>query len=678
MRMIAVIALLLTTLSHHAAAQSLPGANELLVWKLHQIAGDATIAELKSTADGHTFLAALESNSEWMHELLDSGPVKNGNVVLPFLFQRWQADPALVNSDVHRSMATACALAMGMRDLDPQWMTDRHDWFRDNWDAGLLNSGYGDLSTFERRFIARGLQRPSWTTAEALEHLRERVCIPRQQYAGAAWRAPYRGYNAFGDTVQGPMYYMPFKGTFGSDAEMAIEVGGVCGSLSHVGAAAAIASGIPAMTMGEPGHCAYAVQTKPHTWKPAYSLSWKRGLHTTLTRSTWPSLELSQLAASQSDTVHAAGDHRRAAAWLEANDKQPQADGAWRKACAANPLDEHLWIGYADFGKRNNLSAIWWNRLHKDVTAALLPDHPEPAWHLLQKHVYPGLLADAKATRKRAAFKYFTAALKDWGPVRWNIEASWNWVWKTAKTPAAQQALLTSMLVQMIDNSTLGPPYVAWAQDKVKDKAELEAAFETALLEQAGGEGEGSGRKAVLKQMARTMLPAAADEHDLDTFQRIGRAASVLYEPGMTLVEANIQPFAGELLSSGGALRIFKPGNRWDSPEKHWGVLEEHGGWFHTDNGDKPWFEVEMPGYGHLSGVVLESRNGQPGRAKGVRVLVSEDGEQWTKVGETPNGHTVQRIDLSDTHPRAKFVRFERDGQCMHYHRILIYGERAS
>ena len=63
---------------------------------------------------------------------------------------------------------------------------------------------------------------------------------------------PYRGYNAFGDTVQGPMYYMPFKGTFGSDAEMAIEVGGVCGSLSHVGAAAAIASGIPAMTMGEP------------------------------------------------------------------------------------------------------------------------------------------------------------------------------------------------------------------------------------------------------------------------------------------------------------------------------------------------------------------------------------------------------------------------------------------
>jgi hypothetical protein len=87
---------------------------------------------------------------------------------------------------------------------------------------------------------------------------------------------------------------------------------------------------------------------------------------------------------------------------------------------------------------------------------------------------------------------------------------------------------------------------------------------------------------------------------------------------------------------------------------------------------------VEVPGYGHLSGVVMESRNGQPGRAKGVRVLVSEDGATWTQVGETSSGQTVQRIDLNDTNPRARFIRFERDGQCMHYHRILIYGERAS
>ncbi|MBT7657243.1 MAG: hypothetical protein HN568_02430, partial [Phycisphaerae bacterium] len=64
--------------------------------------------------------------------------------------------------------------------------------------------------------------------------------------------------------------------------------------------------------------------------------------------------------------------------------------------------------------------------------------------------------------------------------------------------------------------------------------------------------------------------------------------------------------------------------------------------------------------------------------AKGVRVLVSEDGQEGKQVGETKTGKTMQRIDLSATSPRARFVRFERDGSCMHYHRILIYGEPAS
>ena len=151
-----------------------------------------------------------------------------------------------------------------------------------------------------------------------------------------------------------------------------------------------------------------------------------------------------------------------------------------------------------------------------------------------------------------------------------------------------------------------------------------------------------------------------------------------MFEPRPTLEELKVEAFPGELLSSGGALRIFKPGNRWDSPEQHWGVLEHHGGFFHTDNGKTPWFEVELPGYGDLSGIVLEARGGHPARVKGVRVLVSEDGSNWKQVGVTTSGRVHQRIDLTDSTPRARFIRFERDGQCLHYHRILVFGRRAS
>ena len=57
--------------------------------------------------------------------------------------------------------------------------------------------------------------------------------------------------------------------------------------------------------------------------------------------------------------------------------------------------------------------------------------------------------------------------------------------------------------------------------DQVKDDNALAESFEDSLLEAAGGDGEGPA--AVLKQLARNMLPAAAEQGDLDTFQRIGK-----------------------------------------------------------------------------------------------------------------------------------------------------------
>ena len=656
--------------------QQQPSRHELLVKNICDIGGQETITAIEQSEQGEAFLQTLTSNDVWMHELLDSGPVMRGEIVIRFLFQLWSEDNSLDLHDVHRSMATACALAMGMRDLDPAWMKERYNWFRDNWNANRLNIGYGDLNTFERRFIARGLQRTSWTTAKALEYLRDTIFVPRSQYAKTAWRSPYRGYNAFGDTVQGPMYYFPFRDSFDSDAEMAVKIGGVCGSLSHVGAASAIAAGIPALTMGEPGHCAYAVQTKPHTWEPAYSLSWKRGLHTSMSRNTWPSLELSQLAHCDQTQSFSAGNARRKAMWLESIGEFENANAAWREAIEINPFDESLFSEYARFGAQREMSTIWWIDLMKMIQTHLLPNHPEPGWHLLSHDVFPNMFKSGNERAQLMGFQTFLSKLDGWGSVRWNVEGALNWGWKVASNQNSKSEFLITSMQTLIDDPHVGPAYVAWAFDKSKDDAVLSSAFEQALLEESAGGGEG--RNAVLKQLARTMLPPAAAEGDLDTFQRIGQKTKSLFKPRTLLSEMKIEPFEGELLSSGGALSIFKPGNRWDSPEKHWGVLEEHGGWFHTDNGETPWFEVELPKFGDLTGIILDSRNGQPGRAKGVRILVSEDGESWTQVGQTPTGHSQQRIDLSEKKPRARFVRFERDGECLHYYRVLIYGEPAS
>ena len=80
------------------------------------------------------------------------------------------------------------------------------------------------------------------------------------------------------------------------------------GALSNLGASAAMANGIPATTMGEPGHCAYAVKIDDTTWQPSYSLSWKRGMHTSFHEGSWPGLMITEACFRDPRRVQKAGD----------------------------------------------------------------------------------------------------------------------------------------------------------------------------------------------------------------------------------------------------------------------------------------------------------------------------------------------------------------------------------
>lgn len=654
-----------------------PTPDALLQWSVEQAAGPEFMSELARDTQLAEFFEELTNNETWMRELLDSGPLENGPRVLGFLSKVWIDDPGIVERPVDRSMATACALELRSSDRDEDWMKARYEYFRDHYADALLNTCYDDLATWERRFLARGAQYTSWTSPEALVFLRERICWPRSEYVRACWQAPYRSYNCFGDTVQGWLYYHPFRGSFRCDPEMTIEVGGVCGALSNMGASAAIANGIPAFTMGEPGHCAYAVQTAPGVWTPAYSLSWKRGLHSALFRRTWSSHLLAQACFEQQESVHEAGDKKRLARWYESEGETNRADSAYRRALAINGLDEGLWTEYIDFGVRNQMEPGWWRQTIRSLQKSLLPDHPEPTWALLKDRVFAYIFKDESLRDRTSLFTRYLDGTEGWGVgPRWNIEPAWTWMTDRVGDERKQRQFVMNLLRDYIDSPDVGPAYIAWASDRIQADESARKMFEKVLLSQTSRSGEGEDN--VLKELARTALPAAAEAHDLETFQRIGKAASRLYPPRPSLAESGIKPFDGVLLSSGGALKIWEPGNRWDSPEAHWGVLEERGGNFHTQVGDLPWFEVELPQFGEIEGIILEGRSGQLHRADGARILVSNDGVEWTQVATLNGARLWYRVDLSEEKPRARFVRVERDGKCMHFPRVLIYGRRAS
>ena len=568
-------------------------------------------------------------------------------------------------------MATACALAMGMVDYDTDWMKARYEYYRDSHKAGLLNACYGKLATWERRYLARGCQWRNFANVEALVFLRDQMALPRAEYTKACWRAPYRAFNCLGDTVQGSDYYMPFNGSFSCGPEMAMEVGGVCGALSNLGATAAMANGVPATTMGEPGHCAYAVKVDADTWQPSYSLSWKRGMHTSFFEATWPGLMLTEACFSRPGRVRRAADLARRAHQLESSGDLEAADKCWARALKSHGLHYELWHEWAAFGERTKRDQAWWKGYH-DALLRGLKDHEEPAWTILHKRVYPRLMKGMDGASRTKLFAAWLRGLDKWGGGRWAVENAWSWMLK--RVPAEAHAeFLRTLCVRTFRSEAFGGALVSWLLDKYgPESSEWEGNLASIL--KAAGAG-GASADGVLKQLARKALPDAAARGDVRTFQAIGKQTRRLSEPRSM---KGIKPFAGELLSDGGALLVSGRGNRWDSPEHHWGVLGEHGGHCHTDNGAS-FIAVRLEQRGALTGVVIENRaGGNMWRAGGARVEISDDGKTWRQVGVLKGTKAFYRVALGGEDHEATWVRIAKDTNCLHVQRFLVYGNRRS
>ncbi|MDD2598134.1 MAG: discoidin domain-containing protein [Kiritimatiellae bacterium] len=649
----------------------------MLRHELHRLAGEKVIQSIKSTEQGSAFLDALSNSEVWLSELLDSGPVKQPRRILPFLQRVWLDDNTVCQMPVNRSMATACGLALGMNSrLAEEWMWQRYLYFRDNWDKKLLNTCYGNLSTWERRYLARGPEYSSYSTAEALVYLRDRVCLPRERYVSAHSQVNYRSYNCLGGDVQRPEYYIPFKGIFTCDPEMAVEVGGVCGALSNLGAAAAIAAGIPATSMVEPGHCAFAVQTEPGKWQAANSVSWRRGMHSWMFRATWPSLMLEQACFAQPELVRRAGHLQRLARWHEEQGEIIAADKALTEATKTQPLNYGLWQERAAFVLRQGNTLDWWRNYHNDILAWLAPAHEEPAWALLTNYVYKNSEPELNDARRVALFLAYMKTFSDFGQGRWEIEKAWSWMLDQVKEVELRNSLELQLAELTIPRPGLGAVFVVWKKERCASDLAAWKSFQDWLVAHLSKGGEGGNIEAAIRSLGRTGLPAAAQSGDLESYQAIGQLCTRLYKATPT---AGIVPFEGELLTAGGAINLSGIGERYDTPEKHWGVLNTYGGALHTNSEATPWIEVRLGNFGRLNGLVIQNRAGSyQGRADGARVLVSLDGKKWEQVAVLQGGKMFYRIDLGDSKPQAGWIRIERDGQCLHFARILAYGERTN
>ena len=136
----------------------------------------------------------------------------------------------------------------------------------------------------------------------------------------------------------------------------------------------------------------------------------------------------------------------------------------------------------------------------------------------------------------------------------------------------------------------------------------------------------------------------------------------------------------GAPLVSGDALVRISSSGKGDTPEDYARVSDatpydpSRKGLFATKPEDAPWAIVELAGAVEIAGVTVVGDAGK------LACWVSEDGEEWRKVGDAATVAGDLRVDLRKDSPTAQFVKvgFEPgDGKMpLSLSKILVYGNK--
>lgn len=664
--------------SLRAAAVTAEGRVEIARGELRRVAFGA-MNEISEKPDGKRFLSELNASPGLLGDLMFSGPLPDdAGKMLWVLFELWKADRSGLTDPHERGTAAAVALTFGQKSWPSDKAIARYEYYRDSRKKGLLHPQFDDLQAWEKRFLASAGSNGSWSGKggwddDSLVWLRDNVKLPASDYTGACWQAPYRLDNLFGDSIHGAMYYAPFDGQI--HAKRVRDVGGVCGSLSHYGATAARANGIPAITMGEPGHCAYAVRTARGQWTPAYSLSWQRGLHTSLWGRTWTQLVLQEKAYGEKYANDQSTAHLYQARAL-AKTNPELAEAAYRLALEAQPIHQPAWLEATTYLKDVvKPDGAAWEAIQAGVLKSLAA-FPEAAWGVIANFQAAALAALPAERQLSFLLEFHRAIASQNGPVMWDFESALNAQSAAlGNDPAKQLEFFEKVLTLQAGSKSWFAPTIAWGQSKFGKDAASSTAFFAALSRVFASDAVGGNQDGLRAALRPAVLAAAANDN-VAAFQSLGKAGESLRKNGPLKTE----PFPGELLSSGGLIKVSSTSG-WDNPENHWGVLESCGGGFHTENQVRPNVIARLGKLGDLTGIVIhDSSSGHNAtRQLPMKVSISEDGQAWTEVFRTDKHEDMWRIPLEGKATRVQFIKVERDDdrrEFFHLNAIHAYGRR--
>ncbi len=646
---------------------------ELAILRLIYQAGEESLREVAKMNNGAEMLAELSADLEWLNGLLYSGPTKRmgkGLANLAVLYSHYTDD---MDDPMARRIATTAAIEFAREGWGQREMEDRYVYYYGSYRQDKLNRLFKDLKYWEMRLVT-GCAEPGqsgWGSVRSMTWERDNVRLPVEGYLGAAYQIEYRLRNIAGDSVFDDKYLAPvLKYTNNTTAWAHREIGGVCGALSHYGAYAALAAGLPAMTMGEPGHCAYTVRVNGQ-WLKGNSIYWQHGLHKTFwNEHSWDFLVLMQKLYDDfyktmvSDHLVALGD------FLTARRKMLAGSRCYEDAVMVQPMNWSAWLRSLGYLKlKNGQDAAKWTEMHDRVVDSLAPEFHHAAATMLSKYIYPNLFPVVPERKVRnKLFDSFFAQCKGYGHNRWDVSPLLTAQMAGCTTPEEKFEYMKDALHTLMGNPAYAGSVLSWGLDAIDAmqgdqtmKERFTDLIITALNRARTTRKEIDATWAALGEA----ITAAADNGDRRTFQAIGKLASRKCKKKFPKNKFRVRPIPGKIVSQTGMIttKTELSGGPAQQACLHWAVLQKNGGSMPCKfEGEGDNIAVELENEAEINGVVCIF-DGKLKTDRDYVVDVSPNGQNWTTVARVrPEVENMLRIDCRSQQKTARFVRLWRDG----------------
>lgn len=632
---------------------------------------DATVmTEFAAESDSkRKFLAAFAADAEWLELYLSCGLVPyHTQMGIDVLYRIWQEEKGKVQN---KGLAVALASVWGGGETDPNppiakktpsrynpvW---RYNFFQKNAKRGVMHPGYKHLRPWELRFTV-GIPQQDWDD-QSFEWALENINVPWDRYDYACWAAIYTDPSLFGDSVQGGMYNFPYADI--SWAEATHRNGGVCGAMSHLGCVAAMAHGIPAYTVGQPGHCAYAFRIKRGDWRGGFGGP-DGGMHNRIFGNQAPTSYLLMETVFKDDaTIEKAYRHSFCAEAAEAIGDTDAAIAMWEKTLELSPLHPFFRASYHKLLKEKGFTPD--QAYH--YLCKLIPLYKENGFASvdvakdLQEQIN-AMTDEQKAEIYGKMHEMIAGTPSSWAV---NIEPIMKSQADSLQHDAAREKYLTSLFATHMgstDATTFGKvlewgvkTYVEGGKEQVFSKAFSMAA------EQAAKRGNGGKDAEQTKKMAQAYnkaIIAAEQARSAPAFRSITEAAvKAGNECPVNIPLKAAQQLPGKPAQA--ALFRISTTAQWDSPAWHINVTTPTGGKCHTSKEEKPHMIVELPERKSLTGCIIRKTDGNEGRMKKATVYTSEDGATWKPRESTDNMPKEWVVQFADGTP-GKWVKVEFD-----------------